>query len=542
MSKNRTALRLLSWSAAAVVLHGCNVNGSTPKAVIQDDSVTEDKMADNAISSRTIRTGAVLTTHIADGSVTAAKLDPTIALGGSTGIFTGAVSVGGNFSVNTNKFTVASATGNTLVAGTLTVQGNTITAGTAATPGTLTLGTTGATNEWASTFNGALTVATTVNGTGNLVEGTQPLTLTRSDNFAYANPGNAQTHKVGSAIFNANPTADSTTDAYLGFYGRTDLTTSHTVAQLSGLLGQVNITAGGAAIATTAIGVDSLLSYTSTGNIANAYGFHSKLNLGAGPGTATTYAGLYIEDPAGGAASGFGTTRYGVYADGGATSNFFAGKVGIGAGKTAPAVALDVTGQISATTTVQAANLKMTAAAAAANTDNYVCMTAAGVLTSANAGCAAALSDRRLKKDITPIRSALEGILKLTGVTYLWKNKAQGTDRQIGLIAQDVEKSFPEAAVHRGDGYLGVNYQGLTGALVEGIKELYSKWSADHKLLEQNDVKIGQLEKKIELENLALKAENKALKDRLDKIELALAQAAPQKAVSKKGRKLASKQ
>ena len=135
---------------------------------------------------------------------------------------------------------------------------------------------------------------------------------------------------------------------------------------------------------------------------------------------------------------------------------------------------------------------------------------------------------------------ALDSLLKLNGVTYFWKDSSRGPSRQIGLIAQDVEKAFPEAIKPRQDGLLGLSYESLVGPLVEGIKELYAKWSADHKLLEKQEVKLGQLEKKLEIENLALKAENKALKERVDKIEEALA-AAPAQAPAKKGRKLASK-
>lgn len=84
-------------------------------------------------------------------------------------------------------------------------------------------------------------------------------------------------------------------------------------------------------------------------------------------------------------------------------------------------------------------------------------------------------SDRRWKKDIIKIDSALEKISLLEGVTYNWKDEEQetrGKERQIGLIAQDVEKTFPEAVKKDNEGYMSVNYDGLVGALVEGIKEL----------------------------------------------------------------------
>lgn len=82
-------------------------------------------------------------------------------------------------------------------------------------------------------------------------------------------------------------------------------------------------------------------------------------------------------------------------------------------------------------------------------------------------------SDRRWKENIVKIDSALEKISLLEGVTYNWKDKEEkGEERQIGLIAQDVEKAFPEAIKKDNEGYMSLNYDGLVGALVEGIKEL----------------------------------------------------------------------
>ena len=62
-------------------------------------------------------------------------------------------------------------------------------------------------------------------------------------------------------------------------------------------------------------------------------------------------------------------------------------------------------------------------------------------------------SDRRLKENIKPIDNALEKVLSLQGVSYKWNDKAKNiksigfedsNKTQIGLIAQDVEKVFPE--------------------------------------------------------------------------------------------------
>jgi hypothetical protein len=85
----------------------------------------------------------------------------------------------------------------------------------------------------------------------------------------------------------------------------------------------------------------------------------------------------------------------------------------------------------------------------------------------------ATTSDARLKQNIKPVTSALEAITKLQGVTFEWKDPNTGVGRKIGLIAQDVEKVYPEAITFYGnEKYRILDYAGLTGALVEAIKEL----------------------------------------------------------------------
>ena len=44
--------------------------------------------------------------------------------------------------------------------------------------------------------------------------------------------------------------------------------------------------------------------------------------------------------------------------------------------------------------------------------------------------------------------------------------------RDIGVIAQEVEKVAPEIVTTRDTGYKAVNYQKLTALLIEAVKEL----------------------------------------------------------------------
>ena len=81
-------------------------------------------------------------------------------------------------------------------------------------------------------------------------------------------------------------------------------------------------------------------------------------------------------------------------------------------------------------------------------------------------------SDGRLKKDIKPLTHALDAILQLEGKTYRWNEGATFANKKdIGLIAQEVEKVFPELVAENEQGYKGIAYSKLTAVLIEAIKE-----------------------------------------------------------------------
>jgi hypothetical protein len=77
-------------------------------------------------------------------------------------------------------------------------------------------------------------------------------------------------------------------------------------------------------------------------------------------------------------------------------------------------------------------------------------------------------SDIRLKENVSEIKDALEKILKLQGVNFFWKESGE---KSIGLIAQDVEKIFPELVNTDNSGMKSIDYGRLTAVLIEGIKE-----------------------------------------------------------------------
>ncbi len=80
-------------------------------------------------------------------------------------------------------------------------------------------------------------------------------------------------------------------------------------------------------------------------------------------------------------------------------------------------------------------------------------------------------SDAGLKKNIQPIPNALEKISRLNGVSFEWKDNSHDQGKQMGVIAQNIEKTFPEA-VSGPEGSKSVDYPSLIAPLIEAVKQL----------------------------------------------------------------------
>jgi hypothetical protein len=81
-------------------------------------------------------------------------------------------------------------------------------------------------------------------------------------------------------------------------------------------------------------------------------------------------------------------------------------------------------------------------------------------------------SDRILKEEIEPIsNSKIENLFNLEPVEYKFKNDSSKRSRY-GLIAQDVEKIYPELINNTEFGYKAVNYTELIPILLSKMKEM----------------------------------------------------------------------
>ena len=80
------------------------------------------------------------------------------------------------------------------------------------------------------------------------------------------------------------------------------------------------------------------------------------------------------------------------------------------------------------------------------------------------------VSDVRLKENITPLEGAIDKISSLHGIYF--NNRGESADeREVGVIAQEVEKVLPEVVSEDADGYKSVDYSKLTPLLIEAVKE-----------------------------------------------------------------------
>jgi len=88
------------------------------------------------------------------------------------------------------------------------------------------------------------------------------------------------------------------------------------------------------------------------------------------------------------------------------------------------------------------------------------------------AGALTQNSDITLKKNVTTLSSSLNVITSLRGVNFEWKDEDRESGKQVGFIAQEVEKVLPEVVKTDDKGIKSVGYANIVPVLVEAIKEL----------------------------------------------------------------------
>lgn len=89
-------------------------------------------------------------------------------------------------------------------------------------------------------------------------------------------------------------------------------------------------------------------------------------------------------------------------------------------------------------------------------------------------------SDVQFKEDVSNFQNALDVISNLNVYKYNYKvdefkshNFPQ--EKQVGIMAQDLEEVMPHLVKKDSEGYRHVNYAGLTPVLLSAVKELHQK-------------------------------------------------------------------
>ena len=117
-------------------------------------------------------------------------------------------------------------------------------------------------------------------------------------------------------------------------------------------------------------------------------------------------------------------------------------------------------------------------------------------------------SDRRLKKNIKTL-DGLDIILNMRGVSFDWRSNGE---REIGLIAQEVEAVLPDLVVTNPEtGIKAVKYANIVSPLIESTKDLYGMCEANAEDMEKIEEIVNSNSRRIaslEQENAELKAQN----------------------------------
>lgn len=119
-----------------------------------------------------------------------------------------------------------------------------------------------------------------------------------------------------------------------------------------------------------------------------------------------------------------------------------------------------------------------------------------------------AMSDRRLKDDINPIKNGLDIISKINPVSYKWKNESMDKDLHWGFIAQELIEVFPNSIIDKSNDTLSVRYQEIIPILTKALQE-------QQELIENQNKKIKKLEIAVINETKAESANNNSIMNKL---------------------------
>lgn len=110
-------------------------------------------------------------------------------------------------------------------------------------------------------------------------------------------------------------------------------------------------------------------------------------------------------------------------------------------------------------------------------------------------------SDIAFKENINELENILPALSKIRCISYDYNttefaHKNFPKNRQLGVIAQDLQSTFPELVRNDQDGDLQVNYTQLNTIALQAVKELSELLSASNKRIESLEIEIAKLKSK----------------------------------------------
>jgi hypothetical protein len=109
-------------------------------------------------------------------------------------------------------------------------------------------------------------------------------------------------------------------------------------------------------------------------------------------------------------------------------------------------------------------------------------------------------SDGRLKTQIQPLSGLLNKVARLQPISFHWRRTefpqmGFGPERNLGLVAQQVEEVMPELIGQDEHGFKAVHYHYLPILLLEAVRELKAERDALQKQVNEQEERLERLEK-----------------------------------------------
>jgi len=147
-------------------------------------------------------------------------------------------------------------------------------------------------------------------------------------------------------------------------------------------------------------------------------------------------------------------------------------------------------------------------------------------------------SDLRFKKNITPFSNILNGFSQLRPVNFYWRtdefaDKHFGDKQSFGLIAQEVEETFPDLVSTDEQGFKAVNYSKLPLLTIQAVKELKAENDKLKQQFQQQQTQIYEQKKKAEAQQQQLDRQSAEITELAQTLRQQISNNSPKSAIKR---------